>query len=74
MVRLAPFQFPLVFGGCLLALAVGFHYRRKLFPEVEQIHRKRAIETQEQAVEFQQKLAEGIKKERERKAAAVNKQ
>lgn len=74
MVRLAPLQFPLVFGGCLIVFAWGFHNRRKLFPEVEEIHRQRAIETHQQAVEFQQKFAEGIKKEKERKAAADHKQ
>ena len=69
MVRFAHLKFPLVFGGTLAVLVVGFHYRRRLFPEVEEIHRRRAAETEQQAAEFKQKLAEGIKRERERRAA-----
>ncbi len=67
MVRLTPF--PLVFGSCLVVFAWGFVYRRKLFPEVEEIKRQRAVEKQRQAVEFRQKFAEGIKRERDKKAA-----
>ena len=67
MVRLAPF--PLAFGGCLIFFAWGFVNRRKWFPEVEDVHRRRAIEKNQQAEEFKAKLAEGIKKERAKKAA-----
>lgn len=73
MVRLSKFQFPLVFGGCLLVFAVGFRNWKQYFPEVEAIHRQRALETHQQALEFKQKVAEGIKKERERKAAMNSK-
>lgn len=66
MVRLAPF--PLTFGGCLIFFVWGFVNRRRWFPEVEEIHRKRAIETKQQAEEFKEKLAEGLKREREKKA------
>ena len=65
MVRLS--SSPLVFGGFLLCFAIGFYNRRKFFPEVEEIHHQRAIETQIQAVEFQQKVAEGVERIREKK-------
>lgn len=59
--------FPLAFGGILLCFAVGFYNRRKFFPDVEEIHHQRAIETQIQALQFQQKVAEGVEKIREKK-------
>ena len=65
MVRFA--AFPLAFGTCLLCFAVGFYNRRRFFPDVEEIHHQRAIETQIQAVEFQQKVAEGVQRIREKK-------
>ena len=65
MVRFA--AFPLAFGSCLICFMVGFYNRRKFFPEVDEIHHQRAIETQIQAVEFQQKVAEGVQRIREKK-------
>jgi hypothetical protein len=67
MVRLTPF--PFVFGGCVVVFILGFANRKRLFPEIEEIHRQRDIETRQQAAEFRVKLDEAIKKERERKAA-----
>lgn len=67
MVRLTPF--PLAFGGCLIFFVWGFVNRRKWFPEVEDIHRQRAIEKKQEAEEFKTKLAEGVKRERAKKAA-----
>ena len=61
--------FPVLFGASLLAFAVGFYNRRKLFPEVEEIQRQKAIESHYQAIEFKSKVAEGVRKERERKAS-----
>ena len=67
MVRLTPF--PLLFGGCLIVFAWGFYNRRNFFPEVEDINRQKAIERYQEAIDFKKKVAEGVKKERERKAA-----
>ena len=67
MVRLS--VFPVAFGCALLALAIGFVNRRKLFPEVEEIHRKRALESHHQAVEFKARVAEGVKRERGKRAS-----
>lgn len=67
MVRLA--VFPLVFGGALVLLTVGFYNRRKLFPEVEEIQRRKARESHSQAQEFRASVAEGLRKEREKKSS-----
>ena len=67
MIRLT--AFPVLFGATLLAFAVGFYNRRKFFPEVEEIQRKKAIEAHYQAIEFKSKVAEGVRKERERKTS-----
>ena len=67
MVRATPF--PFVFGGCLVFFVVGFYNRRRLFPEVEEIREQRAAEKAQQAAEFKEKFAAGLKKERERRAA-----
>lgn len=72
MVRFS--TFPLVFGGCLIAFAWGFYNRRKLFPEVEVIKRQKAIDSHQQAREFKEKVAEGIKREREKKQAKLQEQ
>lgn len=72
MVRLT--VFPLAFGGCLICFSWGFVNRKRLFPEVEEIHRLRAIEKQQEVVEFREKFAEGLKKEREKKAEREKKQ
>ena len=68
MVRLA--VFPVIFGASLLAFIVGFYNRKKLFPEIEEIHRKNAIEGHYQAIAFKSNLAEAVKKEQEKKAAS----
>lgn len=65
MVRLT--AFPVLFGASLLVFAIGFYNRRKLFPEVEEIHRQKALESHYQAIEFKSKVAEGVRKEREKK-------
>ena len=67
MVRLT--AFPVLFGASLVVFAVGFYNRRRLFPEVEEIQRKKAIESHYQAIEFQSKVAEGVRREREKKAS-----
>lgn len=67
MVRVS--TFPLLFGGCLVGFALGFYNRRKLFPEVEEINRQKAIKNYQEAVQFREKVAVGVQKERERKAA-----
>ncbi len=51
----------------MICFVWGFYNRRKFFPEVEEIHHQRAIETQIQAVEFQRKVAEGVQRIREKK-------
>lgn len=67
MVRLT--AFPVLFGATLLAFAVGFFNRRKFFPEVEKIQREKAVEGHYHAIEFKSTVAEGVRKERERKAS-----
>ena len=67
MVRLS--VFPILFGASLVGFAVGFINRRKLFPEIEEIHREKAILSHYQAIDFKTKVAEGVKKERQRKAS-----
>ena len=67
MVRLT--AFPVVFGVSLVIFAIGFFNRRKLFPEVEEIQRQKAVESHYQAIEFKSKVAEGVRKEREKKAS-----
>lgn len=67
MVRLT--AFPVLFGASLVAFAVAFYNRRKLFPEVEEIQRQKARESHYQAIEFKSKVAEGVRKEREKKAS-----
>jgi len=66
MVRIT--AFPVIFGASLVALTVGFYNRRKFFPEVEEIHERKARESHFQAQEFKVKVAEGVKKKREEKA------
>ena len=64
------FQFPLLFGATLIVIIVGFYNRRKLFPEVEEIKRKKATQRRQEAIEFKQKVADGV---RERRAAREKK-
>lgn len=68
MVRLA--AFPVIFGASLLVFVVGFYNRRKLFPEIEEIHQKKAIESHYQAIAFKSNLAEAVRKEQERKTTS----
>ena len=65
MVRLA--VFPVVFGASFLGLAVAFYNRKKLFPEVEEAKWQKAWESHYQAVEFRAKVAEGVKREKEKR-------
>ncbi len=65
MVRLS--VFPLLFGASLLAFGLGFINRKKFFPEIEQIHKERAIQSHYQAIDFQTKVAEGVRRERQQK-------
>lgn len=60
--------FPVLFGTTLVGFAVAFINRRKLFPEIEEIHREKAILSHFQAIDFKTKVAEGVKEERERKS------
>lgn len=69
MVRLS--VFPLLFGASLLAFGVGFVNRKKFFPEIEQIHQERAIQSHYQAIDFQNKVAEGVRQERQQKKEKV---
>ena len=67
MVRLT--AFPVVFGVSLVAFAIGFYNRRKFFQEVEDIQQRKAVESHYQAIEFKSKVAEGVKKERQKKTS-----
>ena len=67
MARLA--VFPVVFGGALLVFVTAFYNRRKLFPEVDEIHRKKALESHVQAIEFKARVAEGVRRERQSKSS-----
>ena len=67
MVRLA--TFPVIFGASLLAFVVAFFNRRRFFPDIDAIHERKAIETHEQALEFRQRVAEGVAREREDRRA-----
>ena len=60
--------FPVIFGASLVALSIAFYNRRKFFPEVEEIHQRKSVESHVQAQEFKVKVAEGVKKKREEKA------
>lgn len=59
--------YPFVFGATLVVLAVAFHGRRKLFPEVFEEQRRLAIEGRLRAQEIQSAVAEGVRKEREKR-------
>ena len=52
-----------------MVFAIGFYNRRKLFPEVEEIQRQKAITSHYNAIEFKSKVAEGVRKEREKKSS-----
>ena len=74
MVRLSMYRYPLLFGGFVAAFAVGFINRHKLFPEVEEIHREKAVLSHFQAIEFKNKVAEGVRKEREERKTSTKDQ
>lgn len=59
--------FPIVFCGALVVFTVGFCNRRKLFPEVDEINRRKAEESRVQAVAFKSQVAAGVKREREQR-------
>ena len=63
--------FPIVFSGALVVFTVGFCNRRKLFPEVDEINRRKAEEGRVQAVAFKSQVAAGVKREREQRREAV---
>lgn len=56
--------YPFVFGTTLVVLAVAFHGRRKLFPEVFEEQRRLAIEGRRRAQEIKIAVAEGVQKEK----------
>ena len=61
--------YPIVFGSTLVVLAVAFHGRRWLFPEVFEEQRRRAIEGRRQSQEIKSVVAEGLRKEREKRGS-----
>ena len=60
-------SYPIVFGATLIVLAVAFHGRRKLFPEVFEEQRRQAIEGRRRAQEIGSAVAEGMRKETEKR-------
>ncbi|CAI8050938.1 hypothetical protein GBAR_LOCUS27942 [Geodia barretti] len=54
--------YPFVFGATLVVLAIAFHGRRKLFPEVFEEQRRLAIEGRRRAQEVQTAVAESVQK------------
>ena len=58
--------YPFVFGATLVVLAVAFHGRRSLFPEVFEEQRRLAIEGRRRAQEIQTAVAEGVQNEKSR--------
>lgn len=60
-------SFPFVFGATLILLTVAFHSRRKLFPEVFEEQRRQAIEGRRRAQEIRTAVAEGVRKEKEKR-------
>ena len=59
--------YPFVFGATLVVLAVAFHGRRKLFPEVFEEQRRLAIEARSRAQEIKSAVAVGVRKEKEKR-------
>lgn len=59
--------YPIVFGATLIVLAVAFHGRRKLFPEVFEEQRRLAIEGRRKAQEFKTEVAEGVLNEKQKR-------
>jgi altronate dehydratase len=58
--------YPITFGVSLLVLGIGYTNRKKLFPEVFEKHQEDAILSHQQANEFKGRVAEGVKREKER--------
>ena len=52
--------YPFVFGATLVVLAVAFHGRRKLFPEVFEEQRRLAIEGRRRAQEIRTAVAKSV--------------
>jgi hypothetical protein len=57
--------YPVVFGATLVVLAVAFHGRRRLFPEVFEEQRRLAIEGRRRAQEIKAAVAKGVQKTEE---------
>ena len=60
-------NFPFVFGATLIALAIAFHGRRKLFPEVFEEQRRQTLEGRRRAQEIRVAVKEGMRKEKEKR-------
>lgn len=65
MVRWA--AFPVIFSAVLVLAAATFYNRRTLLPGSDESRLQKVIESHQQAVEFKARVAEGVKREREKK-------
>lgn len=59
--------FPIIFSAVLIAATATFYNRRSLLPGTEESRIQKTVESHQQAADFKARVAEGVKREREKK-------